>query len=145
MNEWAIMGVLLALGVTALMLIIISSFRADSRRWVNLEPSEPREPSLDRDKRLIAQGMCPDCEKSELLGGPSGGMSQNVGCNNCLMEFNVHHSFGGLLGVDRTGKMSESRAGTFGISPEEYREIVARVDELDPRDKLDPYFNPDGN
>lgn len=103
--------------------------------------SEPRKPSPDRDKRLIAEGLCPDCGRAELLGGPSGGMSQNIGCNHCLMEFNVHHHFGGILGVDRTGKMSESRAGTFGISPEEYREIV----KDDPRDKLEPYFNDDGN
>lgn len=81
--------------------------------------------SPDRDKRMIADGTCPDCGKKELLGGPSGGMSQNIGCNSCLMEFNVHHPFGGILGVDRTGKMSEARAQVFGIQPDEYREIEA--------------------
>lgn len=87
--------------------------------------SKPTIPSPDRDKRMIERGQCPDCGESDLLSGPSGGMSLNVGCNNCLMEFNVHHHFGGVLGVDRTGKMSEGRAQVFGIQADEYREIVA--------------------
>lgn len=92
---------------------------------------EALTPSPDRDKRLMADGICPDCGKSELLSGPSGGMSMNVGCNSCLMEFNVHHHFNGILGVDRTGKMTPSRAGVFGISPEEYIEIeTARTGEV---------------
>lgn len=93
--------------------------------------SKSTEPSPDRDKRMIADGTCPDCGKKELLGGPSGGMSQNIGCNYCLMEFNVHHHFGGILGVDRTGKMTESRAAVFGIQADEYREIVALQEKAD--------------
>lgn len=105
------------------------------------QDDEPIISSPERDKRFMERGTCPDCGEKSLLSGPSGGMSQNVACNNCLMEFNVHHSFGGLLGVDRTGKLSETRAGVFGISPEEYREIV----KDDPRDKLEPYYNHNGN
>lgn len=84
------------------------------------------------DVNAMREGRCPDCGASELLAGPSGGISQNIGCNNCLMEFNVHHGFGsGPFGVDRTGKMSESRAAIFGIQAEEYREIVARQEKAD--------------
>lgn len=98
-------------------------------------------PSPERDKRRIEKGECPDCGSKELLGGPSGGMSQNVGCNHCLMEFNVHHHFGGILGVDRTGKMNKYRAAVFGIASDEYDEIT----KDNPRDKFEPYFNDDGN
>lgn len=88
--------------------------------------SKPSTASPDRDKRMIERGQCPDCGESDLLSGPSGGMSLNVGCNNCLMEFNVHHHFGGVLGVDRTGKMSEGRAQVFGIQADEYQTITAK-------------------
>lgn len=77
------------------------------------------------DADWVNEAKCPDCHSETLLAGPSGGMSQNVGCNTCLMEFNVHSGFGtGAFSVDRTGKMDEGRAGVFGISPEEYRSIV---------------------
>lgn len=79
------------------------------------------EPTTNSDVNAMSEGRCPDCGASELLAGPSGGMSQNIGCNNCLMEFNVHHGIGtGVFRVDRTGKMDMTRASVFGISPEEY-------------------------
>ena len=81
--------------------------------------------SIDRDVLAINKGHCPDCRKSEtLLAGPSGGMSQNVLCNNCLSEFNVHFGFGtGAFKVDRSGKASEGRAAVFGIDRDEFRQI----------------------
>lgn len=81
--------------------------------------------SIDRDVLAINNGHCPECRKSEtLLAGPSGGMSQNVMCNNCLTEFNVHFGFGtGAFKVDRTGKATEGRALVFGIDRDEYRQI----------------------
>lgn len=127
--------------VLALLLLGFDGFLAWGQGLPRDQDDESIVSSPERDKRFIERGTCPDCGEKNLLGGPSGGMSQNVACNNCLMEFNVHHSFGGLLGVDRTGKLSETRAGLFGISPEEYREIVKN----DPRDKLEPYYNPNGN
>ena len=106
--------------IAALVILGVLGFIA----WNQGVPTkEALTPSPDRDKRLMAQGTCPDCGKNELLSGPSGGMSMNVGCNSCLMEFNVHHHFGGILGVDRTGKMTPSRARVFGIEPEEYIQI----------------------
>lgn len=88
---------------------------------VLIKEDEDTAPSPNNDVNSMSEGRCPDCGASELLAGPSGGMSQNVGCNNCLMEFNVHHGIGtGVFGVDRTGKMDMTRASVFGISPEEY-------------------------
>lgn len=80
------------------------------------------------DAAAIQEGKCPDCGVASLLEGPSGGMSQNVACNSCLMEFNVHGAFGGRpLGVDRTGKMGMLRAAIFGIQPDEYQDIEDRL------------------
>lgn len=81
----------------------------------------------NRDVESVNRARCPDCGDEALLAGPSGGVSQNVGCNSCLMEFNVHHGVCGAFKVDRTGRMSKSRAGVFGISPEEYDGLVAAV------------------
>jgi hypothetical protein len=77
------------------------------------------------DINAINNGICPDCgANGTLLCGPSGGMSQNLACNSCLMEFNVHFGFGiGSIGVDRSGKLTDSRARLFGINANEYRII----------------------
>lgn len=77
------------------------------------------------DIAAMEKGVCPDCGESSLLAGPSGGMSQNVACNGCLHEFNVHKGFQGILGVDRSGRMTKERAHVFGISAEEYESIVS--------------------
>lgn len=83
-------------------------------------------PTVKTDVEWINEAKCPDCHNQSLLSGPSGGMSMNVGCNSCLMEFNVHQGFGtGAFAVDRTGKMSVGRAQVFGIEPEEYASIQA--------------------
>lgn len=83
---------------------------------------QPADASRERDVERMNKGKCPDCGcEGTLLQGPSGGMSINVGCDACLMEFNVHAGFGtGAFAVDRNGKMSAGRAAVFGISPEEY-------------------------
>ena len=67
-------------------------------------------------------GLCPTCgESGSLLNGPSGGMSMNVACESCLMEFNVHSGFGtGVFSVDYNGKMDLGRAAAFGITAEEF-------------------------
>lgn len=81
-----------------------------------------------RDCEAIRKGVCPDCGSAELLGGPSGGMSQNVLCNHCLSEFNVHSGFGtGAFRVDRNGRAGQARAAIFGIDANEFREIEDRL------------------
>lgn len=83
-------------------------------------------PSERRDVAAVNAGKCPDCGASALLAGPSGGMSQNVLCNSCLMEFNIHSGFGtGAFKVDHTGKADVGRAGVFGVQPDEYNSIVS--------------------
>lgn len=84
----------------------------------------------DRDCLAVEQGYCPDCrKKGTLLSGPSGGMAQNIACNSCLMEFNVGFGFGtGVFMVDRSGKLTGSRARVFGIEPEEYAAIRGALD-----------------
>lgn len=85
-------------------------------------PRQPADAARERDVERINQGRCPECGcEGTLLNGPSGGMSINVGCDACLMEFNVHAGFGtGAFAVDRTGKMSQARARVFGIDAAEY-------------------------
>lgn len=80
--------------------------------------SDGRTAQERRDIAAMEKGICPDCgSNGTLCTGPSGGMSQNIACDHCHMEFNVHSSFGnGLLGVDRTGKLTPGRArSAFGI------------------------------
>lgn len=85
----------------------------------------PADAGIDRDVLAVNSGNCPDCRKhGTLLAGPSGGMSMNVACNNCLAEFNVHSGFGtGAFKVDRSGRLTEGRAAVFGIQQDEYRQI----------------------
>lgn len=133
--------IVIAAFTTALFFLVVSYAISPTRRKAAKQRAQKAE--INKDIVAINNGRCPDCgTEGELLSGPSGGMSQNVGCNHCLMEFNVGFGFGtGAFMVDRTGKMDESRARIFGIQSEEYREIV----KGDPRDKLEPYYNHDGN
>lgn len=97
--------------------------------FIGREPkSKPRQPAdagIDHDVLAVNRGHCPDCRKpGTLLQGPSGGMSTNVACKNCLAEFNVHMGFGtGAFKVDRSGHLTEGRALVFGIDRDEYRQI----------------------
>lgn len=134
-------SIFIILTAATLFVLIVSYAASPARRKAAKQRAQKAE--INKDIVAINNATCPDCgTEGELLSGPSGGMSQNIGCNHCLMEFNVGFGFGtGAFMVDRTGKMSEGRARVFGISPEEYREIV----KDDPRDKLEPYYNDDGN
>lgn len=87
-----------------------------------------REPvGQSGDVYALQKGHCPACTSPALLSGPSGGMSMNVACNSCLMEYVAHASFGGaLFRVDRSGPMTEERARTFGIDVAEYKAITRR-------------------
>lgn len=82
-------------------------------------PQEDGRTAQERsDVAAMNKGVCPDCgAHGSLCSGPSGGMSQNVACDQCHMEFNVHFGFGtGAFQVDRTGKLSAGRArSAFGI------------------------------
>ena len=106
---------------TAAALVLIVSYAASPARRKAAEQRKEKT-AINKDIVAINNATCPDCRvKGQLLSGPSGGMSQNVGCNNCLMGFNVGFGFGtGAFMVDRTGKMDMARASVFGISPEEY-------------------------
>lgn len=42
---------------------------------------------------LTRNSTCPDCQRGDLLEGPSGGLSTNLRCGSCSAEFN-HHGFG---------------------------------------------------
>lgn len=77
-------------------------------------------PAPKSDLDLIRENKCPDCQSTQLFGGPSGGMSQNILCGNCGMEWNVHVGFGtGPMAIDRTGQADAGRARVFGFAPEE--------------------------
>lgn len=112
-----IVGVIVA--VIATILLIPARYDPAIRLKEKQEATSDGRTARERaDINAMEKGICPDCGKSgTLCTGPSGGMSQNVACDSCHMEFNVHSSLGnGLLGVDRTGKLSPGRAkSAFGI------------------------------
>lgn len=59
----------------------------------------------------ITKNICPDCgAKGEFIGGPSGGGSQNIICNNCKMRFNV-----GMGSGERIGKETFSESEPLSI------------------------------
>jgi hypothetical protein len=97
--------------------------------FISVTPAEKAELRRIRDCAEINAGRCPDCGASgSLCEGPSGGMSQNIACDQCLMEFNVGFGFGtGAFMVDRTGKLSRSRGRTFGFSDADFegKEVAA--------------------
>ena len=37
----------------------------------------------------LQDGKCPDCLGGDLVGGPRGGLGQNIACRHCGAEFNV--------------------------------------------------------
>lgn len=112
----------LLLIVPAIILMAHYGGKIFARRAAPSTPAEIADIGRRKDCDAVNQGKCPDCgAEGTLLQGPSGGMSQNIGCDACLMEFNIGFGFGtGAFVVDRTGKMGMSRASVFGISPEEY-------------------------
>jgi hypothetical protein len=96
---------------------------------ITVTPQDKEELRRIRDCAEINAGRCPDCGASgSLCEGPSGGMSQNIACDQCLMEFNVGFGFGtGAFLVDRTGKLSRSRGRVFGFSDADFegKEVAA--------------------
>ena len=64
---------------------------------LNLLFPTPMKPPLSDDERMIEaldRNECPDCgAKSPFLGGPCGGMSQNILCDECGSEFNYCRDF----------------------------------------------------
>jgi hypothetical protein len=48
-------------------------------------------------------GRCPDCLGAKILGGPRGGLSQNVTCGDCGQRFNVASWQGQVFYVERLG------------------------------------------
>lgn len=85
--------------------------------------TSPEDRQRKHDVAAINAGKCPDCGASgSLCEGQSGGMAQNIACDQCHMEFNVGFGFGtGAFLVDRTGRLSESRARrTFGFQDADF-------------------------
>lgn len=107
----------IAVGLTIPVAMIVGNHLARQRRETT-RPATAEEIARNADTAAIEKGLCPDCGAAgSLCTGPSGGMSQNIACDQCHMEFNVHFGFGtGAFQVDRTGKLSAYRArSAFGI------------------------------
>lgn len=103
----------IAIGLTVPVGMIVGNTLRKNRE-ATTRPATP----ADADIEAINKGICPDCGTAgSLCGGPSGGMSQNIACDSCHMEFNVAFGFGtGAFHVERTGKLSAYRArSAFGI------------------------------
>jgi hypothetical protein len=85
---------------------IIKSFSKSAA--VAGEGSVPRERSLmrlERDVELTAwfkqHECCPDCGSNEFIGGPRGGLAQNMTCSGCGSEYNIARYDGAIFMVDR--------------------------------------------
>lgn len=86
--------------------------RTTTGRWSSNRPNVEEVSPLDNKSNginrqalldMITEGSCPVCSRPEaLLGGPSGGMSQNVMCKHCGTRLNVAIGFGSILSVDMT-------------------------------------------
>lgn len=116
--SWGFIGFLLVLA--ALACIYISYPRRPVGSSLGPRPSMPD----DGDVKAISAGRCPCCGSTELLEGPAGGINVNIACGNCLQEFNIASWGGGILMVDRSGRMSQSRATVFGINADMYRRLT---------------------
>lgn len=84
-------------------------------------------------KMVATNDTCPDCGHKGFLGGPSGGMSQNVYCGNvhCRSGFNVT-AFSATQGLcERIGKIELDRYPdwAFKIEGEDAAERVKAIRE----------------
>jgi hypothetical protein len=61
----------------------------------------------------LDEGKCPDCGSTDLLGGPGGGMAQNILCANpkCLHEFCYVERFF----AKRISRTPEERKVIYGL------------------------------
>jgi hypothetical protein len=69
--------------------------------------SEDGDRLTDYELEMVRKNVCPDCEHEGFLGGPCGGMAQNIKCANdeCGSRFNDL----GMFGVDRISGVSSDR------------------------------------
>jgi hypothetical protein len=61
------------------------------------------------------EGKCPKCGGKAWIGGPEGGMSQNMLCSLCLSEFNVLCYAGQYLSCEPIDRTIEDRKHFYGI------------------------------
>lgn len=61
---------------------------------------EPKQDSLG-ELEPLRQARCPDCDGEEFLGGPEGGICQNIKCEGCGSKFNVAIVLGNLVFAER--------------------------------------------
>jgi hypothetical protein len=52
-----------------------------------MKEAEERDLTGAEEAFLATEHKCPICKTGELLGGPCGGLSQNILCNVCCSEF----------------------------------------------------------
>lgn len=62
-------------------------------------------------KWFVEKGCCPDCECSEVIYGPSAGMSTNILCPGCFAEFNLALPFF----ADRLAMPGMGRLEVYGV------------------------------
>ena len=71
---------------------------------------EERELTKKENEYLYGKAKCPMCRNGELIGGPCGGMAQNVMCGTCGSEYWWAPPFTAKL-----MKRDPSRASTYGF------------------------------
>lgn len=126
MNDQLTTGAAVLLAICLILIFLPPRFDPAIRLKEKLSKTLTPEQQQKRDCDEINAGRCPDCGKAgSLLQGPSGGMSQNIACDNCLSEFNVGMGFGtGAFMVDRMGKLGFGRARLYGIPANQVAESL---------------------
>lgn len=85
-----------------------------------------------KENDLLLTGICPDCGAELLLPGPSGGMSQNMLCGKCKVEFCVSPVLSERIHQPCT---PERMAEVYGVTPN--RQPVASFRPVEAHTRID--------
>src|SRR3989344_3741158 len=81
--------ILIATGLTIFTVMRLARKHPESQQKYQNIPTGSERDALTQ--ALFIRQQCPDCHSplKKFLGGPKGGMSQNVLCSGCHSEFNI--------------------------------------------------------
>ena len=68
-----------------------------------LEKSPVEDSGIDPSLDSLMDGKCPNCGGDKFLAGPEAGLSQNIECKGCGVDFNVTFLNGRLIFAEWIG------------------------------------------